>query len=94
MKEKTFTRTFNIGGQTKREKSLRYKWISSHCARRSFASNLDELGVEPSGLMQITGHATEKQFFEYIDINKRAEARRFRITVAQKLDQKYLKKVD
>lgn len=92
LKEKTFTRTFNIGGQTRREKSLRCDWISSHCARRSFASNFYELGVEPSGLMQITGHATEKQFFEYIDINKRAEARRFRITVAQKLDQKYLKK--
>ena len=93
LKEKTFTRTFNTAGQTKREKSLRCDWISSHCARRSFASNFYELGVEPSGLMQITGHSTEKQFFEYIDIDKRAEARRFRITVAQKLDQKYLKKI-
>ncbi len=87
LKEKTFTRTFNTAGQTKKEKSLRCKWISSHCARRSFASNFYELGVEPSGLMQITGHSTEKQFFEYIDINKRAEAKRFRIIVTKKLEQ-------
>lgn len=94
LKDKTFARTFNKAGQTQREQSFRSDWISSHCARRSFASNFYELGVEPSGLMQITGHSTERQFFEYIDIDKRAEARRFRITVAQKLDRKYLKKVD
>lgn len=92
LKGKTFARTYNHAGQTKREQSLRCKWVSSHCDRRSFTSNFYELGVEPAGLMQITEHATEKQFFEYIDIDKRAEARRFRVTVAQRTEQRFLKK--
>ena len=40
--------------------------ISSHCARRSFASNFYELGIPAAHLMKITSHSTEKQFFTYI----------------------------
>ena len=40
--------------------------ISSHDARRSFATNFFEMGFPSALLMQITGHVTEKQFIKYI----------------------------
>jgi integrase len=44
------------------------KWekISSHDARRSFATNFYELGFPAALLMQITGHAREDTFYKYI----------------------------
>ena len=89
--DKTFVRTYNEAGQTKSEVSERWPKVSSHCARRSFASNFYELGIPPSDLMQITGHATEKQFFEYIDLDQRKQAKRFKVLVAQQSKERYLK---
>jgi integrase len=44
------------------------KWekVSSHDARRSFATNFYEKGLPASLLMQITGHSREQMFFNYI----------------------------
>lgn len=91
LKEKSFVRTYNESGQTKSEVIKRWTKISSHCARRSFASNFYELGIPPSDLMQITGHATEKQFFEYIDLDQRKQAKRFKVMVAQQSRERYLR---
>ena len=89
--DKTFVRTYNQAGQTKSEVIERWTKISSHCARRSFASNFYELGIPPSDLMQITGHSTEKQFFEYIDLDQRKQAKRFKVLVAQQSKERYLR---
>lgn len=44
-------------------------------ARRSFATNFYQLGIPAAHLMLITGHSTEKQFFEYINIDKKENAK-------------------
>jgi len=50
----------------------KYKWVSSHTARRSFATNYYmETDAHTYDIMSITGHKTEKQFLNYIQKNKK-----------------------
>lgn len=52
-------------GATKKITAPKYKLVSSHACRRSFATNY--YGKIPTPiLIQITGHATEKMFLKYI----------------------------
>lgn len=53
------------------------KWqvISSHTARRSFATNAYLAGIPVFRIMLITGHRTEEAFFRYIRIGKAENAR-------------------
>lgn len=53
------------------------KWqvISSHTARRSFATNAYLAGIPVFRIMLITGHKTEESFFRYIRIGKAENAR-------------------
>ncbi len=60
----------SIGGQVKELVYKKYELAQTHMARRSFATNFYQLGIASVHLMLITGHSTEKQFFEYININK------------------------
>jgi integrase len=55
------------------------KWerLSSHAARRSFATKFFLQGIPAGVLMQITGHSTEKQFMQYINVDPKANAVRF-----------------
>lgn len=48
------------------------KWemVSTHTARRSFATNLYLAGAPILEIMKITGHKTETQFLKYIKITK------------------------
>ena len=50
--------------------------ISSHTARRSFATNYYLDGFPTVDLMKITGHKTEKAFLQYIKISKLDAAKR------------------
>lgn len=43
-----------------------YSLISSHCCRRSYATNMFEAGVPPMLIMSATGHKTESSFLKYI----------------------------
>ncbi|MDR2359403.1 MAG: site-specific integrase [Prevotellaceae bacterium] len=63
-------------GKDKRSESIKkYKLVSSHTARRSFATNA-YLGNVPSiAIMRITGHQTEKSFMKYICIAGENNAR-------------------
>lgn len=69
LKDRKFLRVYSEGGIQKDETIEKWKKISSHAARRSFATNFFEMGHRIVGLMQITGHSSEKQFFEYIDLD-------------------------
>lgn len=63
-----------IGG-TKTAKSLRqYELLSTHTARRSFATNAYKEGVPSLAIMKITGHRTEAAFLRYIQISKEENA--------------------
>ena len=55
-----------------RKETVYEKWqlISSHCARRSFATNLFKQGFPAINIMKITGHKSEKTFMRYIKITE------------------------
>lgn len=46
----------------------KYKLISSHTCRRSFATNLYKMNFPSLSIMKITGHTTEKSFLKYIKV--------------------------
>ncbi len=70
--------TYNSKG-TGRVKSTFKKWelISTHTARRSFATNMYIRGIDPISIMMITGHSSEKVFMGYIKISGEENAQRF-----------------
>tara|TARA_R100000655_G_scaffold107648_1_gene158366 strand:- start:1959 stop:3089 length:1131 start_codon:yes stop_codon:yes gene_type:complete len=50
----------------------KYEWVSTHTARRSFATNYYmETDAQIYDIMSITGHKTEKQFLNYIKKNRK-----------------------
>jgi integrase len=54
-----------------------HKWelVSTHTARRSFATNAYLQGVPTITIMAITGHKTEKSFLKYIKVSPREHAK-------------------
>jgi len=74
--------TQSIAGKTDTKVVPKHTVTTSHCARRSFATNFFEMGIPVSILIQITGHSTEKQFFEYVDADKKKLAAKFAELVA------------
>jgi len=48
--------------------------VTSHTARRSFATNAYKAGIPSLSLMQITGHQTESSFMRYIRVSKEENA--------------------
>lgn len=58
------------------EKKLykKHRLITTHVARRSFASNLFLANVPSITIMKITGHQTEKSFLRYIRISQEENA--------------------
>lgn len=48
--------------------------VTSHTARRSFATNAYRAGIPSLSIMQITGHSTETSFMKYIRISKEENA--------------------
>lgn len=53
----------------------KYNLVSSHTARRSFATNMYLAGIAIGKIMLFTGHKTESSFFKYIRINKQENAK-------------------
>jgi integrase len=79
--EETFLRIYSEAGQMKNERVAKWTRVSSHAARRSFVTNYWERGMPVSLIMQITGHTTEAQFFEYIDVSPKLAAKEFQARV-------------
>ena len=52
----------------------KYKLITTHTARRSFATNAFKNGIPSIAIMKITGHTTEKAFLKYIKISEKENA--------------------
>lgn len=55
------------GGKMKEETEAKYKLISSHTARKTFATISIAKGLSARTVMAITGHSTEQQLNTYID---------------------------
>ena len=66
------------GGKDIKESVERWKMVSTHTARRSFATNAYERGTPVNSIMAITDHKTEKAFLAYIKTSKRKQAEIFR----------------
>lgn len=47
----------------------KYQLVSTHTARRSFATNAFRAGIQAISIMRITGHTTEQTFMKYIKIS-------------------------
>ncbi|WP_262250099.1 site-specific integrase [Parapedobacter soli] len=63
-----------VKGKRVLKKVAFYSLIGTHTARRSFATNMFELGIPTLLIMAITGHRTEKAFLTYIRKNNEDKA--------------------
>lgn len=75
----SLTRT--CGGKKTTITKQKFDFVSSHTARRSFATNAYKAGVPSLSIMAITGHKTERVFLKYIKVSKEEHA-----TLISKLD--------
>ena len=67
--------THTKGGLKVQAITLKHKLMTTHTARRSFATNLFLSGFPAISIMKITGHKTEKSFMKYIKISQEENAK-------------------
>jgi integrase len=82
------------GGKRVEENYKKYELITTHTARRSFATNYYQLGFPAIELMKITGHSTERQFRAYVNVDKRDNAKNMAARIAKMMGQSPLRKVE
>lgn len=70
----TVSLTRTCGGKKVTTRRPKCEFVSSHTARRSFATNAYKAGVPSLAIMAITGHRTEKVFLKYIRVSKEEHA--------------------
>ncbi|GHB45697.1 site-specific integrase [Mongoliitalea lutea] len=63
------------GGLKTSTKMQKYELVTTHTARRSFATNVYKSGFPAISLMKITGHRTEKSFLLYIKVTPEENAK-------------------
>ena len=56
----------------------KYKWITSHTARRSFCTNEFIDGTPVELIMKISGHKNSKDFYRYIRITPEEAANKIK----------------
>lgn len=65
------------GGQKITRKIPKWQLVTTHTARRSFATNIYKSGLMTTiDIMQITGHKTEQAFLKYIKVTPEEAAKR------------------
>lgn len=64
----------------------KFKKLTVHTSRKSYATNVFLLGAEPIDIMKITGHKTEREFMKYIKMTKKSSADRIRSKLVPKTD--------
>ena len=73
------------GGKQIVIKKPKYEFVTSHTARRSFATNeYMAKGLSVHDIMSITGHKTEKSFYKYIRQTPKENAERVKIIWKQR----------
>jgi integrase len=63
-----------ISGKKIKDSQPKYKFISAHTARRSFCTNAYNAGLPPHQIMVISGHKSEKVFYNYIKASIKTKA--------------------
>lgn len=65
----------NVGGRTRSVTKKRFEYISTHTARRTFATiAYSEWKVPVGVIMKITGHTTEAAFLRYVKVSRESAA--------------------
>ena len=77
MKSST-TKETTIGGQRVAVNKLRWEMLSTHTARRTFATLQYLNGVPSITIMAITGHRTERDFLKYIKVTSKEHAEKMK----------------
>jgi integrase len=77
--KETITKRITKGGLQVKTYLEKWELVTTHTARRSFATNAYKKGVDTLSIMHVTGHKTEKAFMKYIKIDDREKSKRFRI---------------
>ena len=74
-----------IGRKAQIEKRYipKYKAVTSHTCRRSFATNLYRNGYSLAEIMPMTGHSTESQLRDYIGIDGEQNAENLAIRLRE-----------
>lgn len=75
--DEVIQKSYTSGNKTIKKTFMKWEMVSTHTARRSFATNMFKRGIPALSIMQITGHSTEKSFMTYIKISKEENAVRF-----------------
>ena len=70
-----FSRTITKGGLKVSNRFEKWELLSTHTARRSFATNEYLNGTPTVTIMAITGHKTEKAFLRYIKLTPKEHAK-------------------
>lgn len=63
-----------VGGTRRNATKKKFEFVTTHTARRSFATNLYSKGCPTRSIMAITGHQTEAAFRAYIRLNNEEHA--------------------
>jgi integrase len=66
-----------IGGNTVIINKPKWELVTTHTARRSFATNMYKRNINVPMIMAITGHTTEKSFYTYIQMKPKEHATQF-----------------
>ena len=74
--DKITSKTTTKGGKKFKNKLPKYNFITNHSARRSFCTNAYLAGMPTSDIMAISGHSTEKVFYNYIKVNDLERAKK------------------
>jgi len=68
--------SLTVGDKTIHQSYKKHELVSSHTARRSFATNLYLKGVPSITIMKVTGHKTESAFLKYIKVSEEEHAKK------------------
>lgn len=77
----TVTKSITKGGQRITRTFEKWELVSTHTARRSFATNLYKMGVPTITMMSLTGHQSEASFLKYIKLSKEEHADKMQIVL-------------
>ncbi len=76
--EDNITLSRSKSGKQEQTNFKKFQLITTHTARRSFATNLYLSGYPSIGIMAITGHKTEKAFMRYIKVAPEQHAKKLK----------------
>lgn len=76
--DEMFTKSITKGGKEVITTKHKYTCVSTHTARRSFATNSYLRGIDTLLIMAITGHKTESEFLKYIKLPQDEKAEKYK----------------